>query len=132
MLGQAIGDFAGASSRKPNAFGLNVEQCPDAIMLLLHNPGVVVFLQLLSLAFIEVTPVIQQHRHDLSGQSLTGLLAFPVIPLKNGDVGLLAGSPGACDVNSQCLTFGLEFSEILQEWIPWDRGFVVREVGLLT
>jgi hypothetical protein len=35
-------------------------------------------------------------------------------------------------VNSQCLTFGLEFSEILQEWIPWDRGFVVREFGLLT
>jgi hypothetical protein len=101
-------------------------------MLLLHNPGVVVILQFLSLAFVEVAPVLQQHRHDLSGQSLARLFAFPVIQLKSGDVGLLAGSTGACDVNSQCLTFGLEFSEILQEWIPWDRGFVVREFGLLT
>jgi hypothetical protein len=120
MLGQAVGDFTDASSRDPNSVGLNVDQRPDAVVLLLHDPGMVVVLQFLRLAFVEVSPVLQQHRHDLPRQCLPGMFAFPVMPLKCGDERFFAGASAAWDAESQRHAFGLEVGEVLHESVPWE------------
>lgn len=109
---------AQVASRDSYSIFRDMQQNTDSIVFLLHDPGMMVVLQVVGMAFIEVGPVLQQHWQDLPRQGLARTFAVPVILLKCSQVRFLTSSSWHGNLDSCRFTFRLEFIERLQSLVP--------------
>lgn len=79
VLGETVGDLGDRAAGDPDAVRLDVQQGPDAVLLFLDAPGILVLLDGLRLPGIQVVPGAEEHGLDLRRQRLPGVLLPPVV-----------------------------------------------------